>query len=77
MLERLRHRLFLFPLFIVIKIYVAWMILFETGPSARILLTEIPAILITYCVIEYIVKKHKLAWYLAVDLIITILFFHL
>ncbi|CAH1191488.1 Lipoteichoic acid synthase 1 [Paenibacillus allorhizoplanae] len=77
MLERLRHRLFLFPLFIVIKIYVAWMILFETGPSARILLTEIPAILITYCVVEYVVKKHKLAWYLAIDLIMTILFFAL
>ncbi|NQX60767.1 LTA synthase family protein [Paenibacillus qinlingensis] len=77
MLERLRHRLFLFPLFIVIKIYVAWMILFETGPSARILLTEIPAILITYCVVEYVVKKHKLAWYLTVDLIMTVLFFAL
>ncbi|WP_244163155.1 LTA synthase family protein [Paenibacillus pectinilyticus] len=77
MLARLNHRFFLFPLFIVIKIYMAWMILFETGPSARILLTEIPAILITYCIVEYFVKKHKIAWYLAVDLIITILFFSL
>ncbi|WNR45338.1 LTA synthase family protein [Paenibacillus roseipurpureus] len=77
MLERLNHRFLIFPLIIVIKIYVAWMILFETGPSARILMTEIPAILITCCVIEYVVKKHKLAWYLAVDFVITILFFAL
>lgn len=77
MLERINHRFFLFPLFIVIKIYVAWMILFETGPSARILMTEIPAILITYCLVEYFVKKHKIAWYLTIDFIITILFFAL
>ncbi|MGG1519106.1 LTA synthase family protein [Paenibacillus oryzisoli] len=72
-----RNRLFLFSACMMIKVSVAWTILFETGPSLRILLTEVPFILIAYTLVEYLAKKRKMLWYLIVDFLITLLFFAL
>ncbi|AOZ91154.1 LTA synthase family protein [Paenibacillus crassostreae] len=67
----------LFSLIMLAKSYFAWYFLFEDGPSWSILVKEIPFVLLLFCLIEWFATKRKIAIYMLVNLIITILFFSL
>src|SRR5690606_2662549 len=75
--ERLLHfRPFIFfTIMLLLKSYLAWMIIFDNGPSWITLLKELPLIWIVFCCIEWFATKRKLAVYLWVNLFITFLFF--
>jgi lipoteichoic acid synthase len=77
--DRLLHfRPFLFfSVVLLLKSYLAWIILFDDGLSWTTLLKELPFIWILFCFIEWFAAKRKLAVYLWVNLFITLLFFSL
>jgi phosphoglycerol transferase MdoB-like AlkP superfamily enzyme len=64
-----------FTVMLLLKSYLAWMILFDNGPSWTTLLKELPLIWIVFCFIEWFATKRKLAVYLWVNLFITVLLF--
>jgi phosphoglycerol transferase MdoB-like AlkP superfamily enzyme len=59
----------------LLKSYLAWLILFEDGPSWLIMLKEIPFVLVVFCLIEWFSTKRKLSIYLGVNLLLTGIFF--
>lgn len=59
----------------LLKSYLAWMVIFDGGPSWTTLLKEIPFILVVYCLIEWFTSKRKLLWYLIVNTILTSILF--
>ncbi|WP_229522536.1 LTA synthase family protein [Paenibacillus monticola] len=61
----------------LVKSYFAWYYLFEDGPTWSTLFKEIPFVLLIFCLIEWFATKRKIAIYMLVNLLITILFFSL
>ncbi|RJX37444.1 LTA synthase family protein [Paenibacillus pinisoli] len=59
----------------LLKSYLAWMVIFEGGPSWTTLLKEIPFVLIVYCLIEWFASKRKLLYYLIANLTMTSILF--
>lgn len=64
-----------FSVIMLLKSYLAWMVIFDGGPSWTTLLKEIPFILVVYCLIEWFTSKRKLLWYLIVNTILTSILF--
>jgi lipoteichoic acid synthase len=76
MFELLRKKPFVtFSLIMMIKSYLAWLVIFEDGPSWTPLLTEIPFVWLLFCLIELFASKRKLALYLGVNMLFTSIFF--
>lgn len=66
-----------FSLIMLVKSYFAWYYLFEDGPTWTTWFKEIPFVLLIFCLIEWFATKRKIAIYMFVNLLITILFFSL
>ncbi|WP_420818542.1 LTA synthase family protein [Paenibacillus paeoniae] len=64
-----------FSLIMLLKSYLAWMVIFEGGPSWTTLLKEIPFVLIVYCLIEWFASKRKLLYYLIANVTMTSILF--
>lgn len=64
-----------FSVIMLLKSYLAWMVIFDGGPSWTTLLKEIPFVLVVYCLIEWFTSKRKLLWYLIVNTILTSILF--
>ncbi|CAI6070112.1 Lipoteichoic acid synthase 2 [Cohnella sp. JJ-181] len=64
-----------FSLILLVKGALAWFVIFDDGPSWGTVLTEIPFILIVFCLIEWFATKRKLLYYMIVNLSITLLYF--
>ncbi|WP_373231530.1 LTA synthase family protein [Cohnella sp.] len=75
-LSKLYRRPFiLFSIILLIKSQLAWMVIFEGGPSWQTVGTELPFIWLVFCLIEWFATKRKLGIYVTVNLLVTILFF--
>lgn len=59
----------------LIKSYLAWMVIFEGGPSWTTILKEVPFVLIVYCLIEWFASKRKLLYYTIANLLMTSILF--
>ncbi|MBD2868275.1 LTA synthase family protein [Paenibacillus sp. IB182493] len=59
----------------LLKSYLAWMVIFEDGFSWTTILKEIPFVLIVYCLIEWFASKRKLLCYLIANLVMTLILF--
>lgn len=64
-----------FSFIMLLKSYLAWMVIFEDGPSWTTMLKEIPFVLIVYCLIEWFASKRKYLYYLIANLIMTSILF--
>lgn len=64
-----------FSFIMLLKSYLAWMVIFEDGFSWTTILKEIPFVLIVYCLIEWFASKRKLLYYLAANLVMTLILF--
>ncbi|CAM4157347.1 LTA synthase family protein [Paenibacillus alkaliterrae] len=64
-----------FSFIMLLKSYLAWMVIFEDGFSWTTILKEIPFVLIVYCFIEWFAAKRKLLYYLAANLVMTLILF--
>ena len=64
-----------FSIIMILKSYVIWMTLFDDVFPWVPLIKEIPFIMIVFCLIEKFAKKHKVAWYWAVNLLVSIIFY--
>ncbi|WP_209979136.1 LTA synthase family protein [Paenibacillus eucommiae] len=65
----------LFSIILLVKSYLAWLVIFGNVLNWKMLTTEMPFIWIVFCLIEWFATKRKLAIYLWVNLLITALFF--
>lgn len=74
--QKLSTRPILFFSFILLlKSYLAWMVVFEDGVSWTTMLKEIPFVLIVFCLIEWFAAKRKLVYYLIANLVMTLILF--
>ncbi|WP_424766551.1 LTA synthase family protein [Paenibacillus sp. sgz302251] len=64
-----------FSFIMLLKSYLAWMVIFEDGFSWTTILKEIPFVLIVYCLIEWFASKRKLVYYLVANLLMTLILF--
>ncbi|MEO3946006.1 LTA synthase family protein [Gorillibacterium sp. CAU 1737] len=64
-----------FSIILLLKSYLAWSVLFDSGSALNILLTEMPFIWILFCIVEWLATKRKLTIYLTINLAVTGLFF--
>ncbi|SDX21183.1 LTA synthase family protein [Paenibacillus sp. CF384] len=64
-----------FTLILVIKSTLAWLVIFDGGPSWTLLVTELPFFWILFCLIEWFATKRKLALYVTVNLLVTAILF--
>lgn len=64
-----------FSFIMLLKSYLAWMVIFEDGFSWTTILKEIPFVLIVYCLIEWFASKRKLIYYLIANLVMTLILF--
>ncbi|WP_054025513.1 LTA synthase family protein [Bacillus sp. FJAT-28004] len=64
-----------FSFIMLLKSYLAWMVIFEDGFSWTTILKEIPFVLIVYCLIEWFSSKRKLIYYLIANLVMTLILF--
>ncbi|WP_409341148.1 LTA synthase family protein [Paenibacillus sp. MBLB4367] len=65
----------LFSLILLLKSYLAWLVVFDNKISIMPLLTEIPFAWLLFCLIEWFASKRKLTYYLSVNLLLTAVFF--
>ncbi|GKU77669.1 hypothetical protein L3i20_v220660 [Paenibacillus sp. L3-i20] len=65
----------IFSFIMLIKSYLAWMVIFENGTSWTTILKEIPFVLIIYCLIEWFASKRKMLYYLIANLTLTSILF--
>ncbi|WP_342561611.1 LTA synthase family protein [Paenibacillus sp. FSL R7-0345] len=72
-----KRSILFFSIIMLAKSYFAWYYLFEDGPTWSTWIKEIPFVLIIFCLIEWFATKRKIAIYMLVNLLITILFFSL
>lgn len=72
-----KRSILFFSLIMLAKSYFAWYYLFEDGPTWTTWLKEIPFVLLLFCLIEWFATKRKIAIYMLVNLLITVLFFAL
>lgn len=64
-----------FSFIMLLKSYLAWMVIFEDGFSWTTIVKEIPFVLIVYCLIEWFASKRKLIYYLIANLVMTLILF--
>jgi len=64
-----------FSFIMLLKSYLAWMVIFEDGLSWTTILKEMPFVLIVYCLIEWFSSKRKLLYYLIANLVMTLILF--
>jgi len=64
-----------FSLIMILKSYLAWLVIFEDTPFWSPLLAEIPFIWMVFCLIEWFATKRKMLMYLIVNLLLTGIFF--
>nr|WP_123043859.1 LTA synthase family protein [Cohnella candidum]AYQ75779.1 LTA synthase family protein [Cohnella candidum] len=57
------------------KIYLAKYVLFADGSNWLPLITDLPAVWVVFCLIEWLAPKRKFGAYLAADLILTCVYF--
>ncbi|WP_019910238.1 LTA synthase family protein [Paenibacillus sp. HW567] len=72
-----KRSILFFSLIMLAKSYFAWYYLFEDGPTWTTWFKEIPFVLLIFCLIEWFATKRKIAIYMFVNLLITVLFFSL
>ncbi len=66
---------FVFTIFIIIKFYMSWGVIYDTVFSWKPLLTELPIVWAIFAIIELLASKRKLGIYLAVNLLLTGVYF--
>nr|WP_253300761.1 LTA synthase family protein [Paenibacillus lautus] len=59
----------------LLKSYLAWMVIFDDVMPWKPLITEIPFIWLVFSLIEWFASKRKLAAYMSVNLLLTAIFF--
>jgi lipoteichoic acid synthase len=64
-----------FSLIILLKSLIAWLVVFNDGPSWTIILKEVPSALIVFCLIEWFASKRKLLYYVIANLLMTLILF--
>lgn len=64
-----------FSILMVLKIYLAKIVIFDGGPLWLPLATGIPSVWVLFCLIEWLAPRRKFGMYLAVNLILTSIFF--
>ncbi|MEK4508664.1 LTA synthase family protein [Paenibacillus sp. FSL K6-2524] len=64
-----------FSIILILKIYLAWLSIFDGIQPWGPLLKEIPFIWVLFCLIEWFSSKRKVGMYLTVNLIVTAIFF--
>ncbi|MCC3375121.1 LTA synthase family protein [Cohnella sp. REN36] len=64
-----------FTVVLLLKSCIAWLVIFDNGPSWRTIMTEIPFFWIVFCLIEWFARKHKFVLYLIVNLVVTAILF--
>lgn len=64
-----------FSLIMLFKIYLARLVLFAEGPFWLPLVTDLPAVWVVFCLIEWANPKRKFGAYLAADLVMTCVYF--
>lgn len=65
----------LFSILMLIKSYLTWLVIFGGKWSWAPLVTEIPFVWLCFCLIEMFASKRKLGIYIAVNLVLTAVFF--
>lgn len=64
-----------FSVIMLLKSYLAWMVIFDDVMPWKPLITEIPFIWLVFSLIEWFASKRKLAVYMTVNLLLTAIFF--
>lgn len=64
-----------FSVILLLKSYLAWMVIFDDVMPWRPLITEIPFIWLVFSLIEWFASKRKMALYMTVNLLLTAIFF--
>lgn len=64
-----------FSIILLLKSYLAWAVIFDDVLPWRPLITEIPFIWLVFSLIEWFASKRKMAMYIAVNLLLTGIFF--
>jgi lipoteichoic acid synthase len=64
-----------FSIFMVLKIYLAKIVVFDGGTLWLHLAAGIPSVWVFFCLIEWLAPRRKLGVYLAVNLLLTSIFF--
>ncbi|WP_157279846.1 LTA synthase family protein [Paenibacillus swuensis] len=64
-----------FSIILLLKSCLAYFVIFGNGLSLTPLITEIPSVLIIFCLIEWFASKRKLMLYMIVNLLLTAIFF--
>ncbi|OOC63873.1 LTA synthase family protein [Paenibacillus ihbetae] len=64
-----------FSVIMLLKSYLAWVVIFDDVLPWRPLITEIPFIWLVFSLIEWFASKRKLAVYMGVNLLLTAIFF--
>lgn len=64
-----------FSVLLLLKSYLAYLVIFGSGVSLAPLLTEIPFIWLIFCLIEWFASKRKLLYYFVTNLLVTAIFF--
>ncbi|ASA22421.1 LTA synthase family protein [Paenibacillus donghaensis] len=72
-----KRSILFFSIIMLAKSYFAWYYLFDNGPTWSTLFKELPFVLLIFCLIEWFATKRKIAIYMLVNLLITLLFFSL
>jgi phosphoglycerol transferase MdoB-like AlkP superfamily enzyme len=64
-----------FTVLMVIKIYLARIVIFDSSSAWLQLATGIPSVWVLFCLIEWLAPRRKLGVYIAVNLLLTTIFF--
>ncbi|WP_239616190.1 LTA synthase family protein [Cohnella mopanensis] len=64
-----------FTLLMVIKIYLARIVIFDSSSAWLQLATGIPSVWVIFCLIEWLAPRRKLGVYITVNLLLTTIFF--
>lgn len=70
-----RTPFFIFSFILLLKSYLAWLVVFGEKLTWGPLLTEIPFIWFLFCLVEWFASKRKLALYVTINLLVTAVFF--
>ncbi|XEC94699.1 LTA synthase family protein [Paenibacillus tarimensis] len=65
----------IFSAIMLFKIYLTWFVIFEGGWTWKPLITDILSVWVIFCLIELMASRRKLALYMAVNLLLTSVFF--
>ena len=64
-----------FTLIMLLKIYLVKEVLFSAGSFWMPLITDLPAVLAVFCLIEWFASKRKFGAYFIADLVMTCVYF--